>query len=204
MSLFVIRHGETPLNSERKFNGEVDERLSDYGILQAAKAGVQLQQKNIEIVYCSPLTRTKQTLELLNLNRTIPIVFDDRLVERIEGSLSGQPITDDILKNVYLNFFPEVYVEGLESLTEVFLRVFSVLDEIEKKFKDKNVLIVTHGCVGRAIYHYFNNLPDDGKLTFSEESYQKNCEIREYDFSKKSKWWKGELKPFMVPEQYEK
>ena len=46
MSLFVIRHGETPLNSERKFNGEVDERLSDYGFCRQQKQVCNCNKKH--------------------------------------------------------------------------------------------------------------------------------------------------------------
>ncbi len=38
----------------------------------------------------------------------------------------------------------------------------SLLDEIKEKYKNKNILLVTHGGVARAIHFYFNELPKDG------------------------------------------
>ena len=46
------------------------------------------------------------------------------------------------------------------------------------KYKDKNILIVTHGGVARGVYFYFNEIPKDGKL---ENFGSGNCEIKEYE-----------------------
>ena len=47
-----------------------------------------------------------------------------------------------------------------------------------RKYRDKNVLLVTHGGVSKAISCYFNGVPDDGNLQVLG---LKNCEVREYD-----------------------
>ena len=40
-------------------------------------------------------------------------------------------------------------------------------------------MIVTHNGVARAIYAYFNGIPEDGNML--EVGGQKNCEIKEYE-----------------------
>lgn len=50
----------------------------------------------------------------------------------------------------------------------------------EKKRWRKNILLVTHGGVARAIHFYFNELPKDGQV---EKYLPDNCEIREYSFN---------------------
>ena len=70
-------------------------------------------------------------------------------------------------------------IEGLETLPELFNRVHSFIDEIKIKYKSKNVLLVTHGAVSRAIQFYFQEIPRDGMLL--NVSGQKNCEIKEYE-----------------------
>lgn len=185
MALFVIRHGQTKLNSMNVFNGRLDESLNETGIMQAKEAGKRLQQQKFDCIYCSPMLRARQTLENLNLDKSVPVIYDDRLIERDEGALNGQEITPDLLKNIYLNINNTTQVEGLESLTEVIGRVTSVLDEIAEKFAHKNVLIVSHRLIGRVIYYYFNGLPEDGFLT-DPESGLDNCEFRTYEFNKTS------------------
>lgn len=69
-------------------------------------------------------------------------------------------------------------IEGLETLPELFNRVHSFLDDIKNKYKNKNILLVTHGAVARAIQFYFEDIPSDGMLL--KFSGQKNCEIKEY------------------------
>ena len=49
------------------------------------------------------------------------------------------------------------------------------IDEI--KLQNKNVLLVTHGGISRAIYWYFNGIPKNGNSSNINE----NCKIYEYD-----------------------
>lgn len=182
MSVYVIRHGQTGLNTERKFNGSVDEDLSPVGISQAVDAGKKLNKKKFSAVYCSPLKRTRQTLENLHLKSSIPVYFDERLVERREGALAGQVIDDDFLQNFYLNLYAPRLCEGCETCPEALDRVYSLLDEIKSKYEDKDVLLVTHGFIGRAIYYYFMGLPESGLLGEAQEGFLQNCQIRKFDF----------------------
>lgn len=181
MSLYFIRHGQTVLNTKRMFNGEVDEDLDEVGRGQASKAGEKFKDKKIDLIYCSPLRRTRQTMALLNLDKSIPVIYDERLVERKAGKLAGKEIDMDFLQNVFLNKNTKERIEGMETVDEVFDRVHSVIDEIKKNHSDKNVLIVAHGFIGRAIHFYFNKLPESGKLGDCPESFPQNCEVREYE-----------------------
>lgn len=181
MSLYFIRHGQTILNNQHKFNGESDEELNENGLAEAQKAGEFFKDKKVDLIYCSPLTRTRQTLAQLNLSQDIPVVYDSRLVERKVGKLLGVEINDNNLQNIYLNRYSKAKIEGLETIDDVFERVHSVIDEIKEKYGDKNVLIVAHGFIGRAVYFYFNKL-EGGLLGKYPESFPQNCEIREYQF----------------------
>ena len=65
-------------------------------------------------------------------------------------------------------------------MPQLFNRVHTFLDEIKIKFEDKNILLVTHGAVAKAIQFYFETMPEDGMLLKIEG--QRNCEIKEYEF----------------------
>ena len=66
----------------------------------------------------------------------------------------------------------------METIPDLFKRIKEFLDEIKEKYKDKNILLVTHGGVARGIYFYFNDIPKDGNL---EKFGSSNCGIKEYE-----------------------
>ena len=55
-------------------------------------------------------------------------------------------------------------------------------DEIQEKYKDKNILLVTHGGTCRAINAYFNGIGENGHV---QSAHIKNCEIREFEYKQK-------------------
>jgi phosphoglycerate mutase (glycolysis) len=84
--LYVIRHGQVNTNIKNQVNGWNEEKLNSVGIQQAINAGNQLKNIRIDVVFCSPLLRTKQTYTNLNL-KDIPIFYDDRIKERNSNSM---------------------------------------------------------------------------------------------------------------------
>lgn len=177
MKIYVIRHGLTKCNIEKRFNGRYDEDIIDEGINQAIKASYIIKKLDIDLIICSPMKRTKHTMELLNLNN-IDVIYDDRLMERDTGKLTLKKL-GKFYNNEYYNYYSTKTIEGLETLPELFNRVHSFLDELKIKYKNKNILLVTHGSVARAIQFYFEKIPEDGMLL--NISGQKNCEIKEYE-----------------------
>lgn len=177
MKLYVIRHGLTKCNVEKKYNGRYDEDIIEEGINQAIKVSHIVKDLNIDLIICSPMKRTKHTMELVNINN-IKVIYDDRLMERDNGKLTLTKI-DEYYDNEYYNYYSTKPIEGLETLPQLFNRVHSFLDEIKIKYNDKNILLVTHGAVARAIQFYFEKMPEDGMLL--NVSGQKNCEIKEYE-----------------------
>lgn len=177
MKLYIIRHGQTKCNVENKYNCRLDEDINDVGIKQAIEASKQIQNLDIDLIICSPMIRTKHTCEIINVNN-VPVTYDDRLMEREGGVLTNTTHNNDYFYNEYYNYYSENIVEGLESLPDLFKRTHSFLDEIKEKYKDKNILLVTHGAVARSIQFYFEKMPEDGMLL--KINGQKNCEIKEY------------------------
>lgn len=177
MKLYIIRHGQTKCNVENKYNCRLDEDINDVGIKQAIEASKQIQNLDIDLIICSPMIRTKHTCEIINVNN-VPVTYDDRLMEREGGVLTNTTHNNDYFYNEYYNYYSENIVEGLESLPDLFKRTHSFLDEIKEKYKDKNILLVTHGTVARSMQFYFEKMPEDGMLL--KINGQKNCEIKEY------------------------
>ena len=176
MKLYVVRHGRTNCNDEGKYNGKLDEDINEVGIKQAEEARKKVEKLDIDLIICSPLLRTKHTCNIININN-IPIIYDKRLEERDCGKLTNEKLGEFYYTD-YWNYYSNKKIEGLETIPELFKRVSLFLKEIKEKYKDKNILIVTHGGVARGVYFYFNEIPEDGKL---ENFGSGNCEIKEYE-----------------------
>ena len=177
MKLYVIRHGETECNLAGKYNCRFDEDINETGIEQAEKASEKVGKIDLDLIICSPMKRTRHTCELVNVNK-VPVIYDDRLMERIGGVLTNAPIEKEYYENEFYNYYSKNIPDGLETLPELFTRIHGFLDEIKVKYADKNILLVTHGAVSRSIEFYFKKLPKNGNII--NVSGQDNCEVKEY------------------------
>ena len=62
---YLFRHGETEYNRLGLRQGQgIDAGLNETGRLQAQKLAVYLEEKEIEVIYTSPLRRARQTAEI--------------------------------------------------------------------------------------------------------------------------------------------
>ena len=177
MKLYVIRHGQTDCNLNEKYNCRFDEDINETGIEQAEKASEKVGKIDLDLIICSPMKRTRHTCELVNVNK-VPVIYDDRLMERIGGVLTNAPIEKEYYENEFYNYYSKNIPDGLETLPELFTRIHGFLDEIKVKYADKNILLVTHGAVSRSIEFYSKELPKDGNII--NLSGQENCEVKEY------------------------
>ena len=176
MKLYVMRHGRTDSNDAAIFNGRNDEDINETGIAQATAAREVYEKLDIDLIVCSTMLRTRHTADIVN-TKNLPIVYDERLIERDTGELTGRTTSGDF-RDVYWNYYSIDY--DVEHVADLFNRVHPVIDEIKEKYPDKNILIVTHNGVARAIHAYFNSIPEDGNML--NIGTLKNCQIREYDF----------------------
>lgn len=154
MKLIVVRHGQTDWNVEGKIQGRTDIPLNETGLKQAEDVGKKLKDVPIDVIICSPLTRTKQTAEGINKNRErqIPIQYDERLLEQYFGEDEGKNRSEVLFRIL------EEKRENQETLQDVFNRVIPCIEEIIEKYEDKTVLIVTHGGAIVPIISYFNGI----------------------------------------------
>lgn len=158
MEIYIIRHGKTPWNVDRRLQGGTDIELNQEGIDLAMKTGEGLKSVDFDVVYSSPLKRALETAKLIVGDRDIPIITDDRLREINFGSREGErsmAVKDDPNDPFYFFFHaPEKYdpLDG-ESLEEVKKRTAEFLTEIiEPKENDyKRIMIVGHGAMNKGL-----------------------------------------------------
>lgn len=178
MKILLTRHGQTDWNVLRKLQGRTDIELNETGIKQAEIAREKLLNYNIDLIISSPLKRAKKTAEIIGNNRNIPIVINEALIERSFGRYEGKApegIEFDELWNYKLN---KKYNDA-ENIEELFARVNNFLDDIQKKYQDKTVLVVTHGGVTVPIRVYFEGIPEGMEILKGLGI--ENCEILEYE-----------------------
>ena len=163
MNLYVVRHGETIWNRERKVQGITDIPLTDKGRDEASELQGLISKLNIDVVISSPLDRARETAKIL-VNSKLPINTDDRISERDWGLNEGANI-DDVDKWDCWDVILNTRVQNIESVQDFMYRVSEFLEDIKVRYKDKNVLVVTHSAVSRVIHYLLGTIPEDGDLT---------------------------------------
>ena len=176
--IYLVRHGQTEWNVKRIIQGKMDICLNDVGREQARIIKKELDKEPIDLIICSPLLRAKETAEIINHERNIPIIFDERISERNFGEYEGKS-----LKVVDGHHFWDYYIneqfKEAECIQDFFKRIYSFLDDISLKYPDKNILLVSHGGVSIAVYCYYNNSIPEGSLIQAGITLG-NCEVISY------------------------
>ena len=146
---YILRHGEAKSNAKgivsclpEKFKNP----LTRKGASQIKSAVDKLINKNINLIFASPLLRTTQTAEIVGKALKIKIKSDKRLREINLGIFEGKS------REKFFDIFPK-FSEALfynkprcgESWTDCRKRLENLLKEIDKKYKNKNILIISHG-----------------------------------------------------------
>ena len=88
--LFLVRHGETDWNRERRVQGRTDVPLNDTGRAQARAAGKLLARREWDSVLTSPLSRASETAAIIarELGLAMPEPFA-AAIERDYGQAEG-------------------------------------------------------------------------------------------------------------------
>ena len=170
--IYFVRHGQTDWNKIGRIQGHTDIPLNKLGEEQALIVKEKLKDIKFDKVFSSPLKRAFKTAQIIFDGK---VVADDRLKERCNGDLEGK--TKDEIK-VFPNFNdPNDTSCGIESLNNFKNRVKDFIEEVFKKYKNKNVLVVTHAGVCIYARCYFEGEPKDNCF----ENYKlKNCEVLSY------------------------
>ena len=176
MKIYVVRHGETDVNVENKINSTNNDDINENGIRQAKALRDIVKDIDYDLIISSPLLRAKHTAELLNAKEK-EIIIDKRIQERDAGVYTKTSI-DDIDSYDWWNVYPKNDYKNAEKVVDVIARVHEFLDEIKDKYRDKNIILVTHGGTGKTINCYFTGIPKDGNIsTYSHN----HCEILSYN-----------------------
>jgi broad specificity phosphatase PhoE len=148
LRLYVVRHGETDYNRDGIFQGTSDIPLNENGVKQAHDIAEILRGTQFIAAYCSPLSRTLVTCEIILAGKRPP-TRDERLREVYFGEWEG--VHRDEIERRWSQQFSNYYssigdfeAPGGEGLAEARDRVGEFLNELVNRHPDGDVLIVGH------------------------------------------------------------
>jgi broad specificity phosphatase PhoE len=128
--------------------------LTKKGKKEVECSAEKLKNKKIDLIFASDLLRTRQTSEIIGKNLGLKPKFDKRLREVNVGIFNGKPVKEageawnqgEKISSLehYSKRFKIALPKG-ESYKDMGKRMFSFLSETDKKYKNKNILIVSHG-----------------------------------------------------------
>jgi probable phosphoglycerate mutase len=154
-TLYLVRHGALITDKRRRFVGQMDVPLSEEGIAQAHALHDRLKYSGIRQIYCSDLSRSRETAAIIAGGGEIPIVPLWDLREISLGLWEGCAMADIAAR------YPEAFQargkdienyrpQGGESFSDCRTRVLTALEEI-LAHSNGNTLIVGHAGVNRLI-----------------------------------------------------
>ncbi|MDD6240658.1 MAG: histidine phosphatase family protein [Eubacteriales bacterium] len=176
ITVYFTRHGETDWNKAMLIQGHVEIDLNEKGKQQAKEAHDKLLPVPIDLIFCSPLRRARETAEIIRGERDIPLLIDNRLIEEYYGDMEGKERKGEPYLTQRQCFFKR-YPHG-EGYLDVAQRVYNFFDDLKAKYdgKVKTVLIVAHGGMSRVVNTYFHDMDNEEFVHYGI----KNCEIVKY------------------------
>jgi alpha-ribazole phosphatase len=179
-SVWLVRHGQTRYNLERRYQGRGDSPLTTYGQRQIAALAARLQRIPFTVALVSPAPRTQQTAQkILAGRRGLTVRLDGRWAETDHGRWEGLTYKEVLAR--YPDEARARWADGIngraqggESLAEAYARVAEAWRSLLRDHAGGRVLVVTHAtpiqlvlceCFGLAPGRHWHWRVDLGSLT---------------------------------------
>ena len=187
----VVRHGEAIHNITGMLSGVANtpHYLTDKGKNEVESTGKKLKKEKIDIIISSPFVRTKETADIIANIIGYPkekIEIDNRVKEVSFGIFEGKH------RDEYHKWFKsdEEYFtktpEGGESFDDIRLRVGEFLYDIDSKYENKTILIISHDTP-IWLMSAVNQGETIKQLLFTDDikdDFISNAEMKEINFAK--------------------
>lgn len=159
--LYLIRHGDATTTSTNPLE---DPRLTTLGIAQAERLRDRLAgsgEIRADVLVASTMLRARQTAEILAPALGLPILYDDDVQEW------RFPEDETLNVDEYVEYFKRIphdqkpffqIIPGAESWVQFMLRACSSLNRLTRQYEGKTIVVVCHGGVIDASFHYFLRL----------------------------------------------
>ena len=161
--IYLCRHGQTFHNREGRLQGQTESDLTPLGRAQAAAMGALLASLVEDPadwrIVASPLRRARDTAQAIGAALSLPVAFDDRLLEINVGDWSGR-LRDEVRAEA-----PELLTDpdwafrapGGETYDDIMVRVSAWLAE-QAPEPERKLIVVSHGIAGRLLRGAYGGL----------------------------------------------
>ena len=173
--IYLVRHGQTVWNLEKRRQGQLDSPLTEAGVEQARAVGRLLRvriESNASMV-SSPLGRALQTAELVACELGLELADirqDPQLMEADHGAWSG--LVKEQIKPNYPEQWRQRHADrwnfrfpGGESYADLALRAASWLESLESS--EQPLVVVTHEMLSRCLRGHYLGLDSEQTLQLS-------------------------------------
>jgi len=178
MKVTLVRHGETIANTVKRYAGWTDTPLTEKGQRQASEVQNKIDIHEYHLFVTSDLSRAVDTLDMILGGVNKEVLRTDALREMCFGNWENLTLGE--MKRSYpdeIKMWWDDYIEyktpNGESLREMYVRVIDAYENILNNNKEKNILLVTHSGVMRAILSHIFCGDIDGYWKFKIE----NCAV---------------------------
>ena len=142
----LLRHGQTDWNIDFRLQGITDIPLNETGLTQAKAAASILQAADWDFIASSPLTRARQTAEIIAESLGVSeVAIEPLLLERSFGDAEG------MTHEQWKQDFPDGMPPGGESLDVLRDRAHELLARLLDVYRGTRVLTVSHGALIRKL-----------------------------------------------------
>jgi probable phosphoglycerate mutase len=165
----IVRHGQTPWNTERRIQGWRDIELNRTGITQARRLAAHLGQpehplRPLHALYSSDLLRARQTAQALAQTLQMPLNLLEGVRERNYGILEGVPFDEmgqrlPEVAQIWHSRDPDGVIPEGETLREFTTRVTDALQSLAAQHSGQRVIVVTHGGAMDIIWRLATRTP---------------------------------------------
>ncbi len=159
---YLLRHGQAISNLKSIVScwpESFENPLTEEGREQAREAGERLRDKQIDIIIASDILRAKETAEIAGREIGLPVDHvDERLREIGFGAMSGKSLEE------FNDQFPDGFdriaksINGSETYEHVTARMWDFLEDTDRKYQGKRILVVSHESTIWLLLSKFNGL----------------------------------------------
>lgn len=171
---YLLRHGESKFNYEKRHQGWMEENpLTSNGLKQVEKISNKIANLSIDIIYSSPLLRTKQTAKIISEKIDKRVLYSKNLLDfRRSKSQEGFMVQEysvlpefkTWIKNSNSN--PNYSLPDGESKSSFSKRVNKFALYCNHKYANKNILIVSHmDVIWQLVRHWIDIKIDKDKIS---------------------------------------
>ena len=145
--LYLVRHGDTCFEADRRIKGQLDVPLCPRGRLQAAAVAEYFRGASAAVVYCSTLSRTREGARLVAGATGAPVVPTPLIDEGGWGRWQGLTADEIARERAAGRADPAKFGPLGEDRDAFAARVAWFLEGVAIGWRGRTVIAVTHGGV---------------------------------------------------------